>query len=242
MTNYKTVLIEDDPFAQEMMSDLLSAHPDYGIMGMFSNVKTSIKSLPMIGPDLVFLDMELPDGKGFDILEALPEINFDIIITTAHNSYMLQAIQHSALDYLIKPVNSNDLAAALKRFEQKRKESAPSTTNNNHSAHPSKIILSMNEELLFLDISDILHLESDGSYTHFYAKDNKKYTTSRTMATYEPKLLPHHFFRVHHSHLINLHHIDKYIKGEGGYVIMADGSHVEVSRRRKEEFLKALGY
>ena len=238
---FKTVLIEDDSFAQEMMSDLLAAHPDYAIQGIFSNVKTSIKSLPTLGPDLVFLDMELTDGKGFDIMEALPQINFDIIITTAHNSYMLQAIQHSALDYLIKPIKPEELATALKRFEQKRKEITPSA-NSNNSAHPNKIILSMNEELLFLDISDILHLESDGSYTHFYGKDKKKYTTSRTMATYEPKLLPHNFFRVHHSHLINLHHIDKYIKGEGGYVIMADGSHVEVSRRRKEEFLKALGY
>jgi two-component system LytT family response regulator len=238
---YKTVIIEDDTLAQEMVSDLLSAHPEYGIHGIFLNVKSSLKSLPLIAPDLVFLDMELPDGKGFDILEALPEINFDIIITTAHNSYMLQAIQHSALDYLLKPITAGDLAGALKRFEQKRKE-ITTTTAAHSNGNPNKIILSMNEELLFLDIADILRLESDGSYTHFYTMDKKKYTTSRTMATYEPKLLPHHFFRVHHSHLINLHHIDKYIKGEGGYVIMADGSHVEVSRRRKEEFLKALGY
>ena len=237
---YKTVIIEDDTLAQEMMSDLLVAHPEYGIHGIFSSVKSSIKSLPLIAPDLVFLDMELPDGKGFDILEALPQINFDIIITTAHNSYMLQAIQHSALDYLLKPIAVEDLAAALKRFEQKRKE-ITTTAATNSSGQSNKIILSMNEELLFLDIADILRLESDGSYTHFYTKDKKKYTTSRTMATYEPKLLPH-FFRVHHSHLINLHLIDKYIKGEGGYVIMADGAHVEVSRRRKEEFLKALGY
>ena len=100
----------------------------------------------------------------------------------------------------------------------------------------------MNEELLFLDMDDILRLESDGSYTHFYTRDKKKFTTSRTMATYEPKLTPNGFFRVHNSHLVNLQYIDKYIKGEGGYVIMSDGANVEVSRRRKEEFLKALGY
>lgn len=100
----------------------------------------------------------------------------------------------------------------------------------------------MNEELLVLDIADIMRLESDGSYTIFYTKDKKKYTTSRNMATYESRLLPHGFYRVHHSHLINLNYIDKYIKGEGGYIIMADGANVEVSRRKKEDFLKALGY
>lgn len=236
---YKVVIVEDDAFAQEMLIDLLDKHPDYTLAGTFSTVKTSTKSLPLLAPNLVFLDMELPDGKGFDILEQLPQINFDIIITTAHDSYTLQAIKHSALDYLFKPVKPAELAEALRRFESKLK-----STKEPQQAptKPGKVILSMNDEMLFLDVENIIRLESDGSYTQFYTQDKKKYTTSRTLATYEEKLLSQGFVRVHNSHLINVNHIGKYIKGEGGYVIMSDGSTVEVSRRKKEEFLKALGY
>jgi two-component system LytT family response regulator len=233
---FKIVIIEDDTFAQEMLMDLLIKHTDYQVMATFSMVDASIKSLPVLNPDLVFLDMELPDGKGFDILEQIPHINFEVIITTVYDSYMLGAIQHSALDYLPKPISPAALREALTRFENKVREKK-TNPDQNTSLKTHKIILSMNEEMLFLDIADIIRLESDGSYT----KDKKKYTTSRTMATYEPKLLPHGFFRVHHSHLINMDQIDKYIKGDGGYVVMSDSSTVEVSRRKKEDFLKAMG-
>jgi two-component system LytT family response regulator len=185
--------------------------------------------------------MELPDGKGFDILERLPDINFEVIVTTQHDSFLMQAIKHSALDYLLKPVNAEMLAETLKKFDNKI-STAKASGENNHSHQTGKIIISMNNELLFLNIPDIIRLESDGSYTTFFLMDKKSFVTSRTLATYEDKLIPHGFFRVHHSHLVNLNHIGKYVKGEGGYVIMADNSQIDVSRRKKEDFLKALGY
>jgi len=238
----KIVIIEDDSFAQEMLSDLLSEYSDqYVVTALFNSVKASVKSLPTLKPDLVFLDMELLDGKGFEILESLPEINFEVIVTTMFDSYMLQAIKYSALDYLLKPINKNELEAALKRYETKTKE-LNANAKTKEAAHINKIILPMTEGLVFLNIPDIIRLESDGSYTTFITKDEKKYVTSRNMAIYEEQLIPLAFFRVHHSHLINLNHISKYVKGDGGYVIMSDNSSVDVSRRKKDDFLKALSY
>lgn len=237
---FKTVIIEDDSFAREMLSDLLvKFSSDYPVIGFFDSVKSAVKTLPSLDPHLVFLDMELADGKGFAILEKLVKINFEIIVTTMHDSYMLQAIRHSALDYLLKPINSKELFSTLKRFES-RVTDTRSDLKSNDTAGIHKIILPMNEGLLLLNIPDIIRLESDGSYTEFHTSDGKKYLTSRTLATYEDQLLPQSFFRVHHSHLVNMNHISKYIKGEGGYVIMSDNSSVDVSRRRKEEFLRAL--
>ena len=152
---------------------------------------------------------------------------------------MLQAIKHSALDYLFKPVKDEELTEAIRRFENKIKEHND-RAGKHASIQNSKLILSMNQEMVFLEIADIIRLESDSAYTIFYTKDKRKYVTSRTLATYVPKLLPYGFFRVHHSHVINLHHVDKYLKGEGGQVIMSDASVVEVSRRKKEDFIKAL--
>lgn len=239
---FKVLIIEDDALAREMLNDLLvDHHPEYTLIGFFDTVKTALKSLPALRPDLIFLDMELPDGKGFDILEKLVNIDFEVIVTTSHDSYMLQAIKHSALDYLLKPVDAKSLADALHRFEMKI-ASSKSNAKSIEKAHVHKIILPMSEGLMLLDIPDIIRLESDGSYTIFFTRDGKRHVTSQTLATYEPQLSNHSFFRVHHSHLINLNHISKYVKGEGGYVIMSDGTSVDVSRRKKEDFLRALGY
>jgi len=237
---FKTIIIEDDSFAREMLSDVLAKHSDhYVVTAFFDSVRSAVKSLPALEPDLVFLDMELTDGKGFDILEKLVKINFEIIVTTQHDSYLLQAIKHSALDYLFKPVNAKNIAAALKRFENKVTESK-AVMKSNDAVHINKIILPMNEGLLFLNIAEIIRLESDGAYTTFFTMDGNKYLTSRTLATYEEQLIPQSFFRVHHSHLVSLNHISKYIKGEGGQVVMSDNSVVDVSRRKKEDFLRAL--
>lgn len=238
---YKIVIVEDDPFAREMLQDLiLKKANDYTVIGFYDSVKSAGKSLSSLNPDLVFLDMELKDGNGFEILEKLPLIKFEVVVTTQHDSFLLQAIKHSALDYIYKPVTKTSLDKVIERFEAKITTSV-SGINTKSLARTNKLILPMNEGLMFINISDIIRLASDGSYTTFYTTDGKKFTTSRNLAVYETQLQDHSFFRVHHGHIINLNFILKYVKGEGGYVVMSDQSTVDVSRRKKDEFLKALG-
>ena len=240
MQKYKTVIVEDDSFAREMLIELLSLHSgNFEVVAVFETVNSALKSLNDFSPDLVFLDLELSDGKGFDILEQLPGINFEIIITTMHDSYMLQAIKHSALDYILKPITAVSLGDAIGRFEKRITEQNKSGKEKVKS-RLNKIILPMSDGLLLLNISEIIRLESDGSYTKFVTTGGKKYVTSRSIGFYESQLESLSFFRVHHSHMINMNHIDRYVKGEGGYVVMSDKSSVDVSRRKKDEFLKAL--
>ena len=191
-------------------------------------------------PDLVFLDMELPDGKGFDVLNRLPHINFEVIVTTMHDEYMLNAIRHSALDYLMKPVNKSELAAALEKFERRVAE----LKKDHRQTTPqrlSKLALPTQDGMVFLNIPEIIRLESEGAYTKFITTQGDQYLTSKSIGNYEDQLSVHSFFRVHHGHLISLNHIRKYVRGEGGYVIMSDNSRVDVSRRKKDDFMKAIG-
>ncbi|HYV93791.1 MAG TPA: LytTR family DNA-binding domain-containing protein [Chitinophagales bacterium] len=239
---FNTIIIEDDPLALQLLKDHLHDHfSDYKVIAEFNLVKEAIRSIGSLSIDLLFLDMELPDGKGFDLLEKFPVIGFEVIITSGYESYMLQAIRHSALDYLIKPVRENELRNALTKFEQKISSLKKSRTKPSPLPLISKLPLPTSEGLVFVNVSDIIRLESGGPYTTFMMKGGTKYMTSKTLGVYEEQLAGHSFFRVHHSHLINLDHISRYVKGEGGYVIMSDNSSVDVSRRKKEEFMNAIG-
>lgn len=220
-----------------MLRELLLKTGGYEVAGVFGTVAESVYALPGLRPTLVFLDMELPDGKGFDMLQKIPEINFEVIVTTQHDSFMLDAIHHSALDYLIKPVSQQSLETALSRFHKTQKTPAPLTP----ATPAGKIILPMQEGLVFVNIAGIIRLESDGAYTAFYCAGGQKYVTSRNISTYENQLSTHAFFRVHNRHLINMNHVSRYVRGDGGYVIMSDNSSVEVARRKKEAFLQVLG-
>src|SRR5215470_17657197 len=165
---FQTIIVEDDPFAQEMLSDLMQKNfSKYSVMKRCASVKEAVSTIPGLNPDLVFLDMELPDGKGFNVLEKLDQINFEVIITTMHDSYMLQAIKHSAVDYLMKPVNKEALAEALERFEKKIGEEKKQQPSDQKISRISKLALPTQEGLVLVDVSDIVRLESEGSYTKF---------------------------------------------------------------------------
>ena len=238
---YQAVIIDDDNFSHEVLKDLLEKYfPEYRIAGNFYSVKDSVKSLDSSHPDILFLDIELPDGKGFDVLEKLDKIDFEVIITTVHDSYMLQAIKHSAIDYLMKPIEKKSLTEALQRFEKKMAVIKKQVTNQ-PTPRISKLALPTHDGLVLVEISEMVRLESEGAYTKFITTSGEVLMTSKSIGSYEDQLSPHGFFRIHHSHLINLSHIRRYVKGEGGYVIMSDNSNVDVARRKKEEFIKSLG-
>jgi two-component system LytT family response regulator len=237
---YRAVIVEDDPLSFQILNDLIQDEFDQlEIVAHFTSVKSATAGIKDLDIDLVFLDMELTDGLGFDLLTGLKSIDFEVIITTIHDSYMLEAIKHSAIDYLMKPLDKKGLREAVNRFENRifKKE----TTAKPIQSKTNRLVIPYQDGLLLIEINEIIRLESDGAYTHIYLLNNKKHMTSKNLGFYESQLQSHTFFRVHHGHLINLSHLKNYIRGEGGQAVMSDDSLVNVSRRRKEDFLRAIG-
>lgn len=239
---YKVVLVDDDPFSIEAIKDLLQIHfKNYEITAIFTGVEEAITNLPQLHVDLLFLDMELMDGEGFDVLKALGEINFEVIVITMHDSYMLEAIKHAAIDYLLKPVKHIDLASAIERFEKRnQKKVSHQNINADENKNSNRLVISNQNGLILLDIQKVLRLESDGAYTKIFSIDGAHYFTSKNLGHYEQLLPSNQFFRVHHSHIINLNQVKNFTSGNKNVAILSDSSEIEVSRRKKGDFLKKL--
>ena len=243
---FNTLIIDDEPKARNALKNLLSQHcPEINVIGEAGNVAEGKAAITELSPDLVFLDVQMPDGTGFDLLRQLPEIDFKVIFASAYDRFAIQAFRFSAVDYLQKPVEPDNLIEACSRLKNpdpydelnKKIEVLLSNTNN-----VEKITLPTLDGIIFVKIADISWLESDNNYTNFYLKDGKKIVVSKTLKEYDEMLTPFRFFRIHKSHMINLAYLERYRKGEGGSVIMEDGTELEVSRRRKEDFMRALQY
>jgi two-component system LytT family response regulator len=240
---FLTLIVEDDNLSSMKLEYLLTNHfPDIRVAGIASSLKEARTLLKSITIDLLFLDIELPDGNGFDLLSVMPEVHFEVIVTTAYSKYMLDAIRHSALDFLIKPVTLEDLDQALTRFVKKFEASKPS---NQDEAHPAlwcrKLPLPTQEGFVFVNYEDIVQAEADRSYSVFSLINRPKILVSKPLLDFEERLTNRNFIRVHKAHIINLDHVSEYVRGEGGYAVMADQQIVPVSRRRKDDFLKAIG-
>ena len=243
----RTIIVDDEPYCCETLVTLLEEYcPEVEVAGIFYNGKAALEAIKKLSPELVFLDVEMPHMNGFEMLERLPSINFELIFCTSYDQYALKAIRISALDYLLKPVDSDELQQAVQkviRRSQKpiaqqleilmQKIHAPSTP-------VSKIALPTMEGLQMLQVNSILHCEADSNYTILHLKDKKRKVVSCTLKEMEELLEDHSFVRVHRGYLINLNEVEKYVKGEGGYLVMSDGTTVDVSRSRKEELLKRL--
>jgi two-component system, LytTR family, response regulator len=240
---FLALIIEDDPLNSSMLHDLLADHfPNIRVAGVAATLHEARTLLKCLAIDLLFLDIELPDGKGFDLLSEMPEIHFEVIVTTSHSNYMLDAIRHSALDFLIKPLALADLDNALSRFVRKFESRKLSKTEDGHpNPKCRKLPLPTLEGFVFVEFDDIIHAEADRSYSVFYLINRSKILVSKPLGDFEERLLNHNFIRVHNSHIINLGQVSQYVRGEGGHVIMADSLTVPVSRSRKEDFLMAIG-
>jgi two-component system LytT family response regulator len=209
-------------------------------------VTIGIKAIEKHQPDLVFLDVEMPKNDGFELFNAIHPINFEVIFTTAHEQYALKAFRTTAIDYLLKPIDLDELVNAVKKVEEKRSND---TVNKNFEVFMNnlksnsanqQIAISSSDGLLFIKIENIVYLRGDGAYTYFFLKTGERITTSKNLKEYEDLLAEYDFFRVHKSYLIHLHEMKKYVRGEGGYVVMSNGDSADVSKRRKEAFLAAL--
>lgn len=247
----KTIIVEDELRGRNALKSLLAHFQDMvNLVGEAANVEEAKDLIARHDPDLVLLDIEMPYKNGFDLLNEVPNRNFDVIFTTAYNNYAIQAIKFSALDYLLKPIDMEELGNSIRKaflkFQNRDKQEGQTQIENllNNlkaiSNQNYKLSLPTSEGILFISLDQIIRCESDANYTRFFLVNEKPILVSRTLKEYEELLQNYNFCRVHHSNLINLKYIKKYIKGEGGIVVMNDGAEVEVSRRKKEAFLKSL--
>jgi len=197
-------------------------------------------------PDVVFLDVEMPRMNGFEMLERLPQINFHLIFVTSYDAYALKAIRFSAIDYLLKPINRDELKAAVEKVTNRMQVPLPEQLKiilekmQHPVASTDRIALPTLEGLQMLPIDSIISCEADDNYTTLHLKGNKKIVVSSTLKVIEELLEDHSFVRIHRSYLVNLKEIEKYVKADGGYVVMSDGSEILISRNKKEELLKQL--
>lgn len=241
--HYKVVIIEDEKHQQERLLTLLKPHAEFVLSGIADSVEQGKLLLNDIQPDLVFLDVMLPPFTSFDLLHSLSAIPFDVIFITSYEEYAVKAFRLSAIDYLMKPTSEDEFTAALEKFKQKKISPAEQIKNLLSNLPPQanvKIALPTMTGFLYIPVKDIIRCESDNTYTTFFTTDKRKIIVSKTLKEVEQMLVDYKFYRVHNSHLVNIDFIIEYIKGEGGIVKMSDGSHVDVSRRRKEGFLKQL--
>jgi two-component system LytT family response regulator len=241
------ILLDDEAPSRNMLENLLREYcPEINILASCSSIAEAKKALAVHEPDLVFLDVELPEGTSFELLQGLKNVKFEIIFTTAHEKYALQAIRFSALDYLMKPILADELKTAVKRVFQKAdtKSRGPQLDaliyNLNYSNADKKLAIPTTNGYEFISISEVVRCEAADNYTYFYLTTGAKILVSKTLMEFERLLSSFYFFRVHQSNLINLRMIKSYQKGEGGVLIMTDDTEVEVSRRKKADLLTAI--
>lgn len=244
----KAIIIDDEPHCIARVETLLKPFAaTIAVVGTYVTVETGILGIENLQPQVVFLDVQIHDQTGFDVLKALNTPAFEVIFTTAFEIYAVQAFKFSAIDYLLKPIDENDFRMAIDKLKLKIEAKDFSRKvdvlldNISKKDAQKKITIPTQEGLEFLEISNIIRCEADINYTIIHTINGKKLTASKTLKSFETMLMNCNFFRVHNSHLINLNYVKKYIKGKGGYVTLVDHSIIEVSTRRKEEFLKAIG-
>lgn len=221
--------------------------PEISIVGLAKNVKEGVELIKSLQPYLVFLDISMPDGSGFDLLEQVAGFKFELIFATASDQHAIKAIKYSACDYLLKPIDMEELSLAVNKVVQKKKL-VPSMENLQFLIQHlkradetfQKITLPTGNAYEIVNIKDIIRCEADGSYTNFYLADKRKLMISFGLKHYEELLPESEFIRVHHHHLINMNHVLRFLKEDGGYAIMSDGSKIEISRRKKEAFMEKL--
>ncbi len=242
------VIVEDEPHSRETLKNLLSDFcPGVEIAGMAGTVSDGIQEIKKKHPDLVFLDIELHKESGFDLLKKVYSLDFEVIFTTAYEHYALKAIKFSAIDYLLKPIDYEELQQAVEKVAR-RKETSLQNLKIFHllqnfekkRSDQDIITLATSEGLEFIKVSEIIRCEAEGSYTRFFLKDDRKLLVSRHLKEYENMLSEYHFFRIHQSTLINLAEVKKYVRSEGGYIVMNDESQVNIAHKRKEEFLQVM--
>jgi|WetSurMetagenome_2_1015567.scaffolds.fasta_scaffold02129_7 two-component system, LytTR family, response regulator len=245
----KTIIIDDEHDAVDFISSIITEYcPSLEVAGRAHNVNEGVAAIREIKPDLVFLDVEMPNGTGFDLLTHFPDKEFEVVFITAFNHYAIKAIKFSAVDYILKPININEFIEAVARVTKKKSEK-PLHPNENfkvlmenlRSSVPSRLAIPTSDGMEYLNPREIIRIEADRSYSWFYiSSGERKILVSKHLKEFQELLGDRYFFRSHNSHLINLKFVRKFIRKEGGYIEMSDGALIPVSRNKKDLFLAQM--
>jgi two-component system LytT family response regulator len=243
----KAIIIDDEPKGRNILQQLLLTHfNDINILATAENANEGLQKIDIHKPDVIFLDVEMPGKSGFDLLREAGKIDFKVVFVTAYNHYSLKAIKFSAFDYLLKPVDLDELKITIDKLRtsllpgsQKQMENLLTATSP-IGKNMSKLAIASANSIELIDHTDILYFEARGSSCCVFLHNGKKIIASKTLKDFEELLNDHFFFRIHHSYLVNLQHVVKYIKGEGGSVLICNNTELEVSRRKKTDFMQVL--
>lgn len=239
------VIVDDEPKARETIAKLLALSPvKVNVIGAAEDIATGFETISHLSPQLVLLDINLPDGTGFDLLKKFEKINFQVVFITAHEEYAIQAFKCSALDYVLKPINSADLFRAIEKANERLSNDEMAGKLNallSNLDKLRKVVLKTAESIHIINVDTIIRCEADVNYTTFFLVNGKRLLVSKPLKDYDELLCPAGFFRTHQSHLINLDHMLRYDKNDGGYIVMDDNTPVPVSTRRKEALFELFG-
>lgn len=243
----KVIIIDDEPDAVKAISLIISEYCSFvKIVGSAGSITEGREKIMGLKPDIVMLDIEMPRGNGFDLLESLPNRNFEVIFVTAYNHYAIKAFKYSAIDYILKPIDIDEFVTALEKARNRLSmpgsfESRFSSLRSNlREAYPTKIALTTLDNMEFIDVTNIIRIEANGSYCNVFLNDNNSIMVSKSMKEFQDILEPDTFFRSHNSHIININHVKRFWFKDGGYLELDDNSNVPISRRKKDEFLKIV--
>lgn len=242
----KTIFIDDEPQSIALLNHLAnSLCPELEILGSFTDAYEGLMAIRRDKPELVFLDIEMPKLNGFEILNQCHPVTFKVIFLTAYNQYAVRAFKYSALDYLLKPLSEEDLIQAVKKavntavLPDLQQYDVLQQFNPLRKSQPAKIVIPTLEGLIFIEVSDIVHCDSDGSYCRIWMTSGESMLVSKSLREVEEMLHLDFFYRSHYSHLINLHHIKKFVRADGD-VLMSNGNTVPVARSKRQEFLELV--
>ncbi len=238
----RVLIVDDEKNGREALKSILEKFSnDITIVGEAENVSDGLAKINKLNPEVIFLDVEMPDGTGFDLLEKVKKRNFEVVFVTAYNNYAIKAFQFSAIDYLLKPIDPIRLKESIEKLRLDTKFSELNKKLDvilQNKTKPEKLALPTTEGIHVIKISDIVRCFASDCYTKFFMKDNSKILVSRTLKEYSEMLEDLNFSRVHQSHLVNMEYVERFVNSEGGYLIMSNGDQVEVSRRRKKTLME----
>lgn len=243
----KAIIVDDEKRSADNLRRLINENcPDVNITAVCHEATEGIKEILLHHPQIVFLDIEMPFLNGFQVRDGIKQVNPHVIFTTAFSEYAVKAFRANACDYLLKPIDPSELTDAVNKAKNstpqhsevlQRIEAIEKSLGRNRQ---QKLPIQSVEGYALVDFSEVIRLEASSNYTHIFCRPNKKYTVAKLLKDFEDQLSQEGFFRSHSSHLVNLAHVTKYLRGDGGYLFMSDGAQIEVSRSRKKELLKVL--